>query len=137
MTRQEIEPYVGLRVSAWTSVNGTYVGTLVRLVDCKPWRGIVLVDAVLECWCLYEIGRFRQRHGLELGQEYDFGNSSIKPCDSAGMSKREALEREIESATQWLNSPEMRSYHPDVPLHIREEAWRQLKEMYHSEGVRI
>ena len=130
MTREEIEPYIGARVSAWTGMNGVYVGTLVRLLDCKPWRGVVLIDGVLECWCLYEIGRFHQRRGLELGHEYEFGNSSISPSDAHGMSKRETLEREIEKCTRWTNDPIERTFHPDVPRHIIPEARRQLGELY-------
>ena len=69
MKREEIEPYIGKRVSAWTAMNGSYSGVLIKLLPCKPWRGIVEIDGVLECWCVYEAGRGKQRHGLILGQE--------------------------------------------------------------------
>lgn len=130
MLREEAEKLVGERVAVWTAMNGSYTGILTRVLECKPWRGIVGIDGVTQCWCLYEIGRNNQRRGLTLGREYEFGHSSIAPTMVLGMSKREALECEITKCVQWLRDPVSQKYHPDIPRHIIDEARKQLEEMY-------
>ena len=127
MKRTEIEQYIGKRVSAWTAMNGSYSGILIRLLPCKPWRGIVKIDGVLECWCCYQAGRGKQRRGLVLGQEYEFGNSSIKPDERKGHSKVDALRQEIASCKDWLNRPESKHAPHYVAKKIIEEAEKQLR----------
>jgi hypothetical protein len=132
MKRDEAIDCLGKRVAAWTAMNGSYSGILVKVTDDKPWRGVVVIDGVIECWCLYEIGRKNQRKGLILGNEYDFGCSSIALTDYEGISKRAILEQEIEYATKWINDPFSKHYHADVPKKIKEYAYKQLKEMFNG-----
>ena len=85
---------VGQRVEAHTSMNGIYVGTLIRVTDDRPWRGVVLIDGVLEpaesadrvdCW----------RRGYRIGEEIEVGGVNIIPTKARGVTYIEAVERDL------------------------------------------
>ncbi len=95
MKRAEAEKLVGEHVEVWTSLNGVYVGTLLRVFG-RPWRGAVLIDGVLRAATPWEAGRTgRQRRGLRPGQEIEAGGANIRPTEDEGTTYLAALERQL------------------------------------------
>lgn len=80
MKRKEAQQLVGKLVTAWTGLNGEYLGILRNLITEKgmPWRGNVEILAVLR-YPTTGLGRggFRHRKPLEKGIIRDFGGVNI------------------------------------------------------------
>ena len=81
MNRAEADKLVGKRVSAWTSANGVYVGTLVEVLPRRPWRGKVLVDGIQSPAVCWEQGRGFRR-GVRAGDVIEVGGTNIEPTDA-------------------------------------------------------
>lgn len=143
MNREEARRLLGRRVSAWTAMNGSYVGKLVEILEPAgaPWRGRVRIDGVLEVWCLFEGGRGRQRKGLNLGQVYEFGGTNVEPAadDLRGMTKLEALKDEIKECERWLAIPDEAcgrvTRNKNVPRQIIAEARRQIAGIIQADSI--
>jgi|JI8StandDraft_1071087.scaffolds.fasta_scaffold290408_2 hypothetical protein len=102
MNRAEASEAIGKRVRAWTAANGVYVGTLreVRARHGAPWRGVVLVDGILEVAVHFERGGFGRR-GYRPGETLEVGGQSIKLTTEAGFKTyEEALLGHIEFIRQ-------------------------------------
>lgn len=90
MKRKEAEALIGKRVSAWTAMNGVYIGTLVSVVG-SPWRGMVLITGVAKPAAIEWARGDRQRRGMRPGETIEVGGSSIEPADWDGKSYLDAL----------------------------------------------
>lgn len=98
MNRVEAVKVIGRRVRAWTATNGVYVGTLreVKAEHGLPWRGVVLVDGVLEVAIHFESGGFVRR-GYRPGETLEVGGQNVSLTDEAGSrTYEEALMAHIE-----------------------------------------
>lgn len=98
MNRTEAARSVGKRVRAWTAANGVYVGTLreIKAKQGSPWRGVVLVDGVVEVATHFERGSLMRR-GYRPGETLEVGGQSISLTDEAGFrTYEEALLGHIE-----------------------------------------
>lgn len=102
MKRKEAEKLIGTRVEAWTSMNGSYIGTLEEVFG-SPWRGRVRITGVVKPAVVYDLTRrgSPQRRGFRPGQVIEVGGMSIKPTEEEGASYLEALRRELEIFEKW------------------------------------
>lgn len=95
MTRHDAEKLIGTRVEAWTSANGIYIGTLIEVIPCRPWRGKIHITSVGVAAVPYDITRgARQRKGFRPGDIIEVGGVNVKPCDTDGTSYLDALRRQ-------------------------------------------
>lgn len=94
MKRKEAEALVGSRVSAWTSANGCYVGTLIEVYG-SPWRGKVRITGTTKVAVPFEAGRATQRRGFREGDVIEVGGSNVKPTDEEGVTYLQALRGEL------------------------------------------
>lgn len=102
MNRAEASQAIGKRVRAWTAANGVYVGTLreVRARQGAPWRGVVLVEGILEVAVHFERGGFCRR-GYRPGETLEVGGQSITLTTEGGFKTyEEALLGHIEFIRQ-------------------------------------
>jgi hypothetical protein len=85
MNRVEAVKVIGRRVRAWTAANGVYVGTLkeVKAEHGMPWRGVVLIDGVVEVAVHFESGGFVRR-GYRPGETLEVGGQSVEMTDDLG-----------------------------------------------------
>ena len=98
MNRVEAARVIGQRVSAWTAANGVYVGTLreVKAELGSPWRGVVLIDGVLEVAVHFERGAYVRR-GYRPGETIEVGGQSVALTAATGAKTyEEALLAHIE-----------------------------------------
>jgi hypothetical protein len=94
MRLKEAQALIGTRVSAWTAMNGTYVGIL-QSVEGSPWRGRVRITGILTPASHLQHGQVCRR-GFRVGEELDVGGSNIKPTTAEGsLSYLEVLQRAI------------------------------------------
>jgi hypothetical protein len=94
MRIKEAQQLIGTSVSAWTAMNGTYVGVL-ESVQGSPWRGSVRITGILSPASHLQHGQVCRR-GFRVGEQLEVGGSSIKPTTAAGAdSYLEVLERAI------------------------------------------
>lgn len=107
MNRDQARVYLGKRVSAWTAVNGTYVGTLLVIIHTRPWRGVVEITGVDDVALPFEYGRKTQRRGFRPGELLEVGGVNIEPTTYAGTSYLHALERELESNKRRMSSDDL------------------------------
>ena len=129
---------IGMRVTAWTAMNGEYVGELVEIKsDRRPWRGVVHITGILQCWCLCEYRRYHQRTGFNIGDMIEVGGINISPASDeiVGASQEEVLHGEIAKAHQWLETPAFRRQ--DIAQRILREAKRQLNMETHGNNVDV
>jgi hypothetical protein len=94
MKRQDAEKKIGTRVSAWTSANGIYVGTLVAVISSAKWRGVVKIDGVITPAHHFEFGQVVRR-GFRPGEEIEVGGVNITfdvPETTTGTTYLEALQ---------------------------------------------
>jgi hypothetical protein len=81
MNRKEAEKLVGQPVSAWTAMNGVYVGPLISIFG-SPWRGRVAITGVVQPAAIELSRGDRQRRGFRPGGEIEVGGSSIQPVEA-------------------------------------------------------
>lgn len=103
MNRAQAEAAIGSHVSAWTAVNGQYVGTLVEVIPRRPWRGVVKITGVLEAASV--VDRV-PRKGFRPGELIEVGGQSIKPTTEQGISYLEAMERSLAQIKKWVEEAE-------------------------------
>lgn len=140
MKRAEAEALLGKTVTAWTSVNGRYLGTLVEILPFKPWRGKILVTGVLEVAAPFEVGRWTPespRMGFRPGRVIEVGHSSVYGAPTDGAACRDYVDLVTELADNWQASREkdLASGHSSrwiiMPQMIqaarRRQPWRRLR----------
>jgi hypothetical protein len=94
MRIKEAQQLIGSSVSAWTAMNGTYVGVL-ESVQGSPWRGGVRITGILTPASHLQQGQVCRR-GFRVGEQLEVGGSNIKPCTATGSaSYLEALQTAI------------------------------------------
>ena len=108
MNKIEALKIVGRRVTAWTSMNGVYTGVLKEVIarPRRPWRGIVVIDGVLEVAAFQNRGIGarpidRQRRGFRPGEELEVGGVNINRTEDAGLTYLEALKQELAKLEEW------------------------------------
>ncbi len=94
MLKAQAEALVGQKVSAWTSMNGEYVGVLTA-VGGRPWRGTVEITSVLRPAAVEFSRGDRQRRGFRPGESIEVGGSSIRQGVGEGVSYLEALRESL------------------------------------------
>ena len=82
MNRKEAESLVGKQVSAWTAMNGVYIGRLMS-ISGSPWRGKVAITGVVQPVAIELSRGDRQRRGFRPGETIDVGGSSIQKVESS------------------------------------------------------
>jgi hypothetical protein len=82
MRIKEAQALIGSQVSAWTALNGVYVGTL-ESVFGSPWRASVKITGVLEPASHLQHGKVCRR-GFRVGEQLEVGGSNIKATTAVG-----------------------------------------------------
>jgi hypothetical protein len=94
MRIQEAQQLIGSSVSAWTAMNGMYVGVL-ESVQGRPWRGSVRITGILTPASHLQHGQVCRR-GFRVGEQLEVGGSNIKPTTAEGSaSYLEVLQKAI------------------------------------------
>ena len=121
MRRQEAEKLIGKKVLAWTGLNGTYIGDLVRLTDSRPWRGEVRILAVSDypTHGVSLMGGWKKRTPFREGEVRDFGNASIRLYEgdvpTYADSVRMALDRDLAKFREYLDRAQrVEAYQKDL-----------------------
>jgi hypothetical protein len=83
MRIKEAQALIGSRVSAWTAMNGVYVGTLYSVFG-SPWRASVTITGILEPASHLQDGKVCRR-GFRVGEKLEVGGSSIRPTSAEGL----------------------------------------------------
>jgi hypothetical protein len=107
MKRAEAIKLICSQVQAWTAMNGIYVGTLEEVCG-SPWRGVVLINGVIEPACAWSVDRVRPRRGFRPGDRIKVGGLNISPTDEQGITYAEALRRQKEKFAGFLSGTTMR-----------------------------
>lgn len=106
MKRKDAEKLIGTMVTAWTSMNGEYVGIL-REVKGSPWRAVVEITGVTAPAVTFEIGRTTQRRGKRPGEMIEVGGACCKPAANVmGASYLETLETQLAHFQEWDSRPD-------------------------------
>ena len=94
MLRQEAQQLIGTSVTAWTALNGTYVGVLEN-VHASPWRGTVRITGILTPASHLQHGKVCRR-GFRVGEILEVGGTNIHPTTVPGCeSYLEVLQKAI------------------------------------------
>jgi len=91
VNRKEAQLLVGKSVSAWTAMNGVYVGRLVS-ISGSPWRGTVAITGVVQPVAIELSRGDRQRKGFRPGDTIEVGGSSIQPVENDFVGHRTYLD---------------------------------------------
>ena len=95
MRIKEAQQLIGTSVSAWTAMNGQYVGILESVQGSLPWRGSVRITGILTPASHLQDGQVCRR-GFRVGELLEVGGSSIKPTTATGSaSYLEVLQKAI------------------------------------------
>jgi hypothetical protein len=106
MKRKDAEKLIGTMVTAWTSMNGEYVGIL-REVKGSPWRAVVEITGVTAPAVTFEVGRAFQRRGKRPGEMIEVGGVCCKPAVNVmGASYLETLQGQLAQFTEWNARPD-------------------------------
>jgi len=146
MNRAEASQAIGQRVQAWTAANGVYVGTLreVRTRQGAPWRGVVLIDGILEVAVHFERGGFVRR-GYRPGETLEAGGQSISPTNDEGFKTYEEallghiefISRAIERDPKGRNSETMLQIGRGSQAALKAERTRQAGGVWRLEGTAL
>lgn len=106
MKRKDAEALIGTRVSAWTAMNGEYVGTLIG-VSGSPWRGTVLITGATGAPAFEWSRGDRQRRGFRAGMTIEVGGANIRLCDAEGADMSAVMATELSDIDRLLADPVM------------------------------
>lgn len=136
MNRGTAIEWMGEIVRCWTSMNGVYVGELLRVLPGRPWRGEVLILGVIEP-AKFEESReghkLGQRKGFRIGEKREFGGININPAtagdEATATSYLNALRKDLEKVRKAQKSAKSN----DKKLLGRIAKWRE-KQTLELEG---
>src|SRR5208337_4561085 len=80
MNRKEAEGLIGEKVTAWTAMNGVYVGRLSAIAG-KPWRAVVEITSIVQPAAIEFSRGDRQRRGFRPGEIIEVGGINIQATD--------------------------------------------------------